>query len=203
MIRIFIGTDSSIHEKAELALAYSILKESVTEPVAIEFMQPGWKSGCTGFTNHRFLIPSMCDFEGFAIYVDVDMLFLADPAELWAHRKPGKWCTTPMRDDVSVIDCAAFKDLTEDVVRNRRKDAIRAKIGGRFDACIPKEWNMIDKLTPETKLIHYSDLDRQPWNPIPGHPYKPHPDPVAVALFWDYYQAATLPIVTAVQVETK
>jgi hypothetical protein len=191
MIRVFVGTDSDIHGKAEKVVEYSIRKHA-TEPVEIRFIKPGWMSGCTGFTNHRFLVPSLCNYEGFAIYLDVDMLVLGDIAELWSYQTQGKWCTTPMRDDVSVIDCAAFADLTPEYVKTSRKDVIRKKIGGRFLSNISIAWNSIDEIRHDTKLIHYSDLDRQPWHPIPGHSYKKHPDVEAVELFWNYYNEAVL-----------
>jgi hypothetical protein len=190
VIRVYVGTDGDIHDKAEKVLEYSIRKNSSTPDVEVNFMRPGWKSGCTGFTNHRFLIPWICGFEGYAIYMDVDMLVRGDIAELYSYREPGMWCTTPMRDDVSVIDCAAFGDLTTGVVRGLKKDRIRQLIADRTMVTIPKEWNTIDRLEPGAKLLHYSDLDRQPWHPIPGHPYKPHPDPLAVELFWNYYNEA-------------
>jgi len=190
MIRVFIATDGAIHGKAEKVIEHSIRKHA-SEPVQIEFMRPGWKSGCTGFTNHRFLIPSLCGYEGFAIYFDVDMLLLGDIAELWEYRTAGKWRTTAMRDDVAVIDCAAFTDITPEMCKRLKKDAIRRQIGGRRLPDIPHQWNTIDMLTLGAKLIHYSDLDRQPWHPIPGHPYRQHPDADAVALFWEYYEEAT------------
>lgn len=189
MIRVFIATDGSMHGKAEKVIEYSILKHA-SAPVDITFMRPGWKSGCTGFTNHRFLIPSLCGYQGYAIYFDVDMLLLGDIAELWSRRTSGMWCTTAMRDDVAVIDCDAFRDITAAGVKGARKDAIRRQIGARRLLNIPGAWNCIDSLTPDTKLLHYSDLDRQPWHPIPGHPYKEHPDPAAVELFWQYYGEA-------------
>jgi len=185
MIPVFVGTDD-IHEKAEQVLALSIQKHT-SQPVNITFMRPGWKSGCTGFTNHRFLVPSLCGYRGFAIYLDVDMLVLGDIAELYSNRRPGAWCTTPMRDDVSVIDCAAFEFLTPELCKSASKNVIRDMIGNRRSQCIPEEWNTIDRLTPEAKLIHYSDLDTQPWHPIPGHNYKSHRDDQAVELFWQYY----------------
>lgn len=190
MIRVFIGTDGDIHGKAEKVIEYSILKHA-SEPVSINFMRPIWKSGCTGFTNHRFLIPSMCGYDGFAIYFDVDMLLLDDIAKLWAFRTPGKWCTTPYRDDVSVIDCSAFADLSMPYARLNKKDTIRRMIGARQLSNIPQGWNTIDTVNPDAKLIHYSDLNTQPWHPIPGHPYKDHKSDAAVEIFWQYYAEAT------------
>jgi len=190
MIRVFVGTDSDIHGKAEKALAHSIRKNSSTPDVQVNFMRPGWKSGCTGFTNHRFLIPWICGFEGYAIYLDVDMLVLGDIAELWSYKTPGTWCTTPMRDDVSVIDCSRFDWLVPERIQSQKKDQIRSALRSFMQPSIPGQWNVIDKVFPDTKLIHYSDLDRQPWHPIPGHPYKQHPDGEAVELFWTYYNEA-------------
>lgn len=192
MIKVLIATDSDIHGDAEKVIEYSILKNTSAE-VNIQFIRPGWKSGCTGFTNHRFLIPEMCNYDGYAIYLDVDMLILGDIEELWNYKTQGKWCTTPMRDDVSVIDCSAFTDLPKESILKQNKihkEQIRRQIGTRKLENIPIEWNTIDTVYENTKLIHYSDLNTQPWHPIPGHPYKPHPHAEVSALFFQYLDEA-------------
>ena len=194
MIRVFIATDGDIHQDAEKVVEYSIRKHA-SEEVDINFIRPGWKSGCTGFTVHRFLIPSLCNFEGYAIYLDVDMLLLSDIKELWEYQRPGKWMTTPKRDDVSVIDCSAFKDLpTPEQMRNEprvfNKNFIRNLIGNRHVEGIPLDWNTCDAVTETAKLIHYTDLNTQPWHPIPNHDYKEHPNHDAVNLFFEYLNEA-------------
>jgi hypothetical protein len=197
MIRVRIGTDSDIHGDAEKVVEYSIRKNT-KEEVDIQFIRPGWKNGCTGFTNHRFLIPEMCNYEGYAIYLDVDMLVLGDIAELWSYQTSGKWCTTPMRDDVSVIDCSAFTDLPKKEQLKTgslkggkyNKLTVRNQIGNRFLKNIPSIWNSIDKVEPNTKLIHYSNLKTQPWHPVPGKEYQPHTNTPAVELFFQYLEEA-------------
>lgn len=199
MIKVFIGTDSSIHQKAEKVVEYSI-KKNTTSDVNVQFIRPGWKVGPTGFTTHRYLIPELCNFEGYAIYLDVDMLVLGDIQELWNYKTPGKWCTTPWtpkqpNDDVSVIDCSAFADLPNSTSlklnkKTLRKEQIRSKIGKRYLQNIPKEWNCIDRLHKNTKLLHYSRLGTQPWKPSPNRKYKPHKDPKAVELFFQYLKEA-------------
>lgn len=196
MIRVFIGTDSSIHQKAEKVVKYSILKNTDAE-VDVQFIQPGWKSkGPTGFTLHRYLIPKLCNHEGFAIYLDVDMLILGNIQELWDYKTLGKWCIPPrskkqINDDVSVIDCNTFSDLPiGNVIRKLDKTSIRNIIGNRYHQNIPKEWNAIDVLSDNTKLLHYSRLGTQPWHPDPKKKYKNHKDPKAVELFFQYLKEA-------------
>jgi hypothetical protein len=183
MIRVFVGTDGDIHADAERVLEYSIRTNTVEE-VEIAFMRPGWKVGCTGFTTHRYLVPRLCDFEGFAIYLDVDMIVLGDLSELWSYRQAGKWCTTrPTEDAVSVIDCSAFRDLPSEASLQAptAKTACIAQIGDRYEASIPEAWNVCDRLTDDARLVHYTDLATQPWRP-----YRPHRDPGATLLFFDY-----------------
>lgn len=196
MIRIFIGTDGSIHQKAERVLLHSIRKHTSAD-TDVQFIRPGWKSrGPTGFTLHRYLIPKLCNFQGYAIYLDVDMLLLGDIQELWNYRTPNKWCITPrskkqINDDVSVIDCSAFRDLPkENDLKKFRKEDVRTKIGNRYLQNIPKEWNCIDRLHSDTKLLHYSRLGTQPWHPNPNRTYKPHKDSGAVNLFFQYLEEA-------------
>jgi hypothetical protein len=190
MIKVYIATDGDIHQDAERVIEYSIRKHA-SEDVEINFIRPGWKIGCTGFTTHRYLIPELCNFEGYAIYLDVDMLPLSDIKELWDYKQPGKWMTTPKRDDVSVIDCSAFRDIPpSDKLKNEpkvyNKKYIRKLIGDRHVEGIPLDWNTCDMITPTAKLIHYTDLNTQPWHPIPNHNYKEHPNQAAVNLFFEY-----------------
>lgn len=102
MIRIFIGYDP------REAVAYNVLCHSiqarVSEPVAItplslknlgELM---WRERhdlqSTDFSFSRFLTPYLCDFEGWALFMDCDMLVLDDMANLWN-----------LRDDQYAVQC--------------------------------------------------------------------------------------------------
>ena len=213
MIRVFVGTDSDIHGKAEKVVEYSC-RVNTSQDIDFQFIRPGWKNSVTGFSSHRYLIPKLCNYEGFAIYLDVDMLVLGDLSELWEYKKKGRWCVTNFnpnkyRDDVSVIDCSAFKDLpSEEVLKTKHgKNTARKIIGRRYLMNIPKTWNttMLSPCTkkccalrgetpevipPETKLIHYTNLKSQPWHPDPNVKYVPYGCKRTADLFFEYLERA-------------
>lgn len=93
MIRLFVGHDS--REK----VAYSVFCESVidrcTLPVSIvplslktleNVYDENHSDGSNAFIYSRFLVPHLCDYSGWAIFADGDMLCLDDLAELWEQR---------------------------------------------------------------------------------------------------------------------
>src|SRR6056300_1000162 len=115
MIRIFIGTSPNGEDDvAEKTLKYSLEKHS-SEPLEITFMRNrkdgfmgefdnrGW---ATPFTNLRWAIPEACNFEGRAIYMDVDQLNLRDISELFHIDMKGKpFASRDNRLCVMVFDC--------------------------------------------------------------------------------------------------
>jgi hypothetical protein len=92
-LRIFIGYDPK-EIVAYHVLAQSLL-ERATVPITIqplarthlakEFTRPRGEKESTEFSISRFLVPWLCDYQGFAIFMDCDMLALADIGELWAY----------------------------------------------------------------------------------------------------------------------
>ncbi len=94
MIRVFIGFDTVE------AVAYNVLAHSIqaraSQPVSITPLMLTQLSGVmtrerhelqsTDFSFSRFLVPYLCDFEGWALFMDCDMLVLDDMAELWKLR---------------------------------------------------------------------------------------------------------------------
>lgn len=50
----------------------------------------GQQDGTNAFIYSRFLVPELMSFNGWAIYCDSDMLFLADPKILWDMRDDSK-----------------------------------------------------------------------------------------------------------------
>jgi len=91
MIRLFCGFDP------REAAAYHVFAQSVIErstvPVALIPLHLGMLSGFDGrrdgsndFGFSRYLIPSLCQFSGWAIFCDGDMLCREDLAELWKLR---------------------------------------------------------------------------------------------------------------------
>jgi|TARA_B100000902_G_scaffold214377_1_gene203884 lipopolysaccharide biosynthesis glycosyltransferase len=94
MINIFIGYDSK--EKAAFStLTYSILQNS-TKPVAItpialnnikdDFVRERNSLSSTEFSFSRFIIPHLMNYQGWAVFMDCDMLMRTDINELWRQR---------------------------------------------------------------------------------------------------------------------
>ena len=94
MIRIFIGFDP------RETVAYHVLSHSIharaSAPVSIAPLMLSQLGGLmtrernslqsTDFSFSRFLTPYLCGFEGWAIFMDCDMLVLEDIVKLWALR---------------------------------------------------------------------------------------------------------------------
>lgn len=93
-IRIFVGYDP------REAAAFSVLAHSINRraslPVSITPVMLSQLGGVfhrerdplqsTDFSFSRFLTPYLAGYEGWALFMDCDMLMLRDPAELWALR---------------------------------------------------------------------------------------------------------------------
>jgi len=94
MIRVFIGFDP------RETVAYNVLAHSIgvraSRPVAIApvalsqlgrvFRRPPHSLQSTDFSFSRFLVPYLCDYQGWSVFMDCDMLMLDDVARLWALR---------------------------------------------------------------------------------------------------------------------
>lgn len=94
MIRIFIGYDRRAGHICDV-FAHSILRRS-SEPVSfsplyLPALAPLLNREIsplqsTEFSFSRFLVPHLCDYQGWALFFDNDMLMLDDVAKLWALR---------------------------------------------------------------------------------------------------------------------
>ncbi len=102
MIKIFIGYDP------REAVAYNVLCHSIhrrcSEPVTIAPLMLSQLDGLlwrerhnlqsTDFSFSRFLVPHLCGHEGWALFMDCDMLVLDDMANMWE-----------LRDDQFAVQC--------------------------------------------------------------------------------------------------
>jgi len=94
MIRVFIGYDSR-ESVAMHVLSHSIHKRA-SQPVSITPIMLSQLQGVfnrekhplqsTEFSFSRFLTPYLCDYQGWAIFMDCDMLVEDDINELWEMR---------------------------------------------------------------------------------------------------------------------
>tara|TARA_Y100000592_G_scaffold45392_1_gene72040 strand:+ start:5450 stop:6157 length:708 start_codon:yes stop_codon:yes gene_type:complete len=222
-LKVFVGTDGGVEEPAEKALAYSFQKNS-SIPVEIEFMDEkrgnpfwhGWNKNrwYTPFTCYRWGIPEFCNFEGRAMYMDVDQLVLKDPKELLELKfDDGKFWMAPgsRRGDVILYDCAKFKNKwwpsIQEIKDNQKGIGwFLDKIGKGWQK-LPERWccndggyvgpTQVNKMPTEpyvdgeTCLVHYTEMSWQPWEPYPKkYKYTPHRHQGVIALWWKYYAKA-------------
>ncbi len=164
-LSIFIGYDP------RQPVSYNVLQHSIairaSRPVAITPLiidqLPITRRGLTNFTYTRFLVPWLCDFQGSALYLDLDMLALADIAELFdlmdgsavmvsKNRLKYEWAS------VMLFNCGHpdNRRLTPDYVseaENLHQISWTRSIG-----TLPGEWNhlvMYDPAGP-AKLVHFT-----------------------------------------------
>ncbi len=117
MIRIFIGFDAR-ETAAYHALCQSIIAHA-SVPVAITPLQLDHLGGVltrapdplqsTDFAFSRFLTPYLCDFAGWALFMDCDMIMLDDVAKLWALRDP-QYAVQVVKHDHEPVETKKFLD---------------------------------------------------------------------------------------------
>ena len=172
--------------------SHNAIEREGQEPVPAPMSLKAHYQQVTEFSNYRFLIPQVCGFQGRAIYVDPDMVTLKDIAELfdadlgdnaflakseaYGHDGSDRWGLSVM-----LMDCARCKfDLelyTVEMEKGLYTFTDMHQMTPKFLALHPfkigkldPRWNSFDFHDADTRLIHYTDLMRQPWK-YPGHPY--------------------------------
>lgn len=92
-LRVFIGYDSreadawevcadSLRRHTSIPLAITALKQDRLRERGL-YTRPADEPASTEFAHTRFLVPALCGFEGYALFVDCDFLFTRDIATLW------------------------------------------------------------------------------------------------------------------------
>jgi hypothetical protein len=194
MINVFIGYDSK--EK----IAYHILAESIlrhsTKPVSItainlpnikdDFVRERNNLSSTEFSFSRFIIPHLMNYQGWALFMDCDMLMMSDIAELWRLRDD-KYAVQVCKHDYTPKDETKFlgqvqtkyakKNWSSFMLMNCKKcttltpDYVNKASGLELHqfkwleneeliGSLPLEWNWLVGEYPykkEVKNIHYTD----------------------------------------------
>jgi len=179
-LHVYNGSEGSVENGAD----------SVWKPEVLAALRG--RRFATEFSLFRYVIPELCNFHGRALYLDSDMICLGDIAELaslplpdgaWFASVPGaypeigpeRWALSVM-----VIDCARcrfdLQSIFAGIERGEYTYTEFSQMAPRFLARHPvpiaplsPSWNSFDTYNSETRLIHYTDLDRQPWK------FKYHP----------------------------
>lgn len=169
MLKVFIGYDP------RQPISYNVLQHSILHrssrpvsiiPLVIEQL-PTERQGLTPFTYTRFLTPYLCDYEGWALFLDADILLLDDISKLFdfadeeyaimvaKNSMQFEWAS------VMLFNCGheVNKVLTPEFVN---QDGDMHRIGWLDDELIgsfPSEWNHLvgyDKPRDDAKLVHYT-----------------------------------------------
>lgn len=202
IVKIFVGTSDEDDIVAEQTLEYTLKKHS-SEPIEITWMRPSnmgkWNNGSWGtpFTGFRWAIPSMCDFKGRAIYMDVDMICLHDIAEFWNMDMGNNTVMArnySNRKEFSMLlfDCEKIKLPGLDSIRSFTNFSFSMSNNLKGVGFFDDAWNVIDGENfdiSEIKVLHYSHRPSQPWSPkwFKGKK-EPHRRPELVKLWNDLYE---------------
>jgi hypothetical protein len=193
MIRVFIGYDPreavafgvlahSIHRRASLPVSITPVMLSQLGSVYRRDRSP---LQSTDFSFSRFLTPWLNDYEGWALFMDCDMLMLDDIARLWALRDE-RYAVQVVKHDhvpkeevkflgavqtryqkknwssVMLINCARCRALTPDYVNSATGLELHQFKWLGDDGAIgslPARWNHLvgfDTPRPDAALVHYT-----------------------------------------------
>jgi Glycosyl transferase family 8 len=187
-IRVYVAaTDSELLPMR--VLEYSIKKHcSVTTQVLplhrvgidVPVPRDAKNRARTPFSFQRFLIPEAAGRHGRAIYLDADMQLFSDIRRLWE---------TPLEDadilavwepegsgrdpqfSVMMLNCATLDWSINNIVAKLDQGEMtyedlmsRMAAGGRVARVIDPAWNSLERYVEgETALLHYTDMNTQPW----------------------------------------
>lgn len=196
-IRVFVACSANFEDIESLSVLEWSIRKRASLPVEITWMKlsrepsspfysgagptQGWHTGtwATPFSGLRWAIPELCGYEGKAIYMDSDVIVMADLAELWRQQhKPGAFLIAKgggaWRICVSMFDCAEAKKhlpspaaMRMDPHSHKHLCALIRKPG--LVQPFKGEWNCLDREVgaravddPAIKAIHYTDMRSQP-----------------------------------------
>jgi hypothetical protein len=194
-IRIFVGCASNNEDlESQAVLEWSIRKRT-SRPLEITWMHlsrdpaspfysdgpHGWQTKYwhTPFSCFRWAVPELCGFAGQAIYLDSDIIVLADIAEFWEQPMPAgkvviaKGGAHGQRLCVSKWDCAAAKaylptiaELQDGPQKHRMMMRFFADHPGIVVPFAAGDWNALDLepfdlADPRVKAVHYTGIPTQ------------------------------------------
>lgn len=193
MIRIFIGYDSreaaafsvlahSIHARASQPVAVAPLK---LEELRSVFHRDRDPLQSTEFSFTRFLVPYLCDYQGWAIFTDCDMIVRDDIANLWNLRDERyavqvvKHHHVPKEEvkflgakqskyekknwsSVMLINCGKCRALTPEFVNSAsglQLHQFKWLASEDLIGALPAKWNHLvgyDDPDPHASLVHFT-----------------------------------------------
>ena len=134
----------------------------------------------TPFSFQRFLIPTLTGYQGRAIYLDSDMQVFQDIRKLWnvpledadvlAVQEPGSTGRRP-QFSVMVLNCASLRWDIQEIVQSLDEERLNYQqlmsdmaVASKIRASLDPAWNSLERYdAEETCLLHYTDMNTQPW----------------------------------------
>jgi hypothetical protein len=196
MVKIFVGCPANnedlecqavldyslrMHASEELEITWMMLSR---DPESFWYSDPqrgkGWntQTWATPFSALRWGIPAVCNYEGLAIYMDCDMIAMADIAELKNQTIPSNKALLAKHDGPNVIapcvmlmDCERMQGVLPPIESLKKIPGhyrtVRHKIeeaAGDYEG----DWNCRDGERcssihePHVKIVHYTNIPTQP-----------------------------------------
>lgn len=120
-LKIFVGYDF-VESIAFHVLVHSIQSRS-TIPISIIpvdlynfqtfYERPRDPKQSNEFSFSRFLVPHLCDYEGWALFLDCDMMFRTDVAELLAYMNDDSYAMRVVKHDYSPNNQIKYLDTVQ------------------------------------------------------------------------------------------
>lgn len=194
LIRVFVGYDSRLPVLFNVA-QHSIIRHC-SKPVAITPIKLTHLQGIfnrervslqsTEFSFSRFLTPYLCNYQGWALFMDNDMVVRTDLAELWKLRDDrfAVQCVkhdhrpvhtvkflgekqTPYQkknwSSVMLMNCAKCKTLTPEYVNTAsglELHQFKWLESEELIGSLPMQWNFLaeyNKHDDSAKIVHYTE----------------------------------------------
>lgn len=167
MLKIFIGYDE------RQPVSYNVLHASIMRhaslPVAITPLilstLPMKRRGLTPFTYSRFICPYLCNYEGYSLFLDSDIMLRGDVFELLRHARDFDFDVAVVKNklrfewsSVMLFNNEFCSQLTPRSIDSLTSNPLT--LGwAREILALPAEWNHLvgyDEENPNAKLVHFT-----------------------------------------------
>ncbi len=167
VLRIFLGYDP--RQPISLNVLQSSIYRQSSKPVAIIPLVlstlPIKREGLTPFTWSRFLVPYLCGYQGWGLFLDSDMLLMDDIAKLF-DLADDRYGAMVVKNELRfewasaiLFNCAKCQILTPDFIENAPRLHDMSFLAEGDIGSLPAEWNhLVGYNAPcdKPKLIHYT-----------------------------------------------
>lgn len=184
--RVFIGYDS--REEVAFHVLQRTIHDRASMPVSITPIMLSQLCGVfnrdtnplqsTEFSFSRFLVPWLCDFGGWAVFMDCDMIMREDIADLWKLRDP-RYAVQVVKHEYTPRDERKFLNAVQTKYEKKNWSSVMLFNCARCKALTPEYVNTATGL--QLHQFKWLEGDHEigelpaKWNHLVGE-YDPSPD---------------------------